>query len=313
MNPFAIVCSGQGAQTLDLFEAFPFGAKGRGMKEQILASGSLPPEVAAWLAQPQAQPTLIYQDHYAQPLLCLFQAMVWAELADRLPTPQLVAGYSLGELSAYGCAGALAPEDVVGLASIRAQVMDAAAPEGKLIAVTGLAVERAAALAREHGGHVAIIVGGDHCILGCLAENANVIVAALQTEARSVVPLHVSIASHTPLLEAAVAPFREALLARKCGPFHMPVLAGVNATPIVTQTEMVRWLPEQIHRTVRWDMVMSRLEEAYCRVILELGTGNQLAHMALAEAFKPEARSVTEFRTVDGIVSWVEKSLERAN
>ena len=131
MSSFAVLCSGQGGQAPDLFERFPFAEKGRSVQQQVLDSGCLSPEVTAWLKNPGARPSLIYQAHYAQPLLCLFQAMVWAELSDRLPRPQFVAGYSLGELSAYGCAGALAPKDTIDLATARAHFMDTAAPVGR--------------------------------------------------------------------------------------------------------------------------------------------------------------------------------------
>jgi [acyl-carrier-protein] S-malonyltransferase len=74
---------------------------------------------------------------------------------------------------------------------------------------------------------------------------------------------------------------------------------------------MVRWLPEQMHRAVRWDLISSRLAESNCQVVLELGSGAQLAHMALAGKTAREARSISEFRTIDGIVSWVAKALDR--
>jgi [acyl-carrier-protein] S-malonyltransferase len=312
MSSFAVLCSGQGGQTPDLFERFPFAEKGRSVKQQVLESGSLSPEVTEWLNTPSADPSLIYQDHYAQPLLCLFQAMVWAELSDRLPMPQFVAGYSLGELSAYGCAGALAPKDTIDLAAARAHFMDTAAPVGRLIAVSGLAVEKAAEIAARHEGYVAIIIRSDHCLLGCLAEKAEALASAAALSARNVVILNVTIASHTPLLDSAVEPFRKALRVRDCRPFKCPVFAGVNAFKIQSRADMVQWLPEQIHRTVRWDLISSRLAESNCQVVLELGSGAQLAHMALAGETAREARSISEFRTVDGIVSWVEKSLDRA-
>jgi [acyl-carrier-protein] S-malonyltransferase len=311
VSSFALLCSGQGGQTPDLFERFPFAEKGKSVKQQILDSRCLSPEIFAWLENPTVHPDLIYQDHYAQPLLCLFQAMVWAELSDRLPVPQLVAGYSLGELTAYGCAGALASKDVIDLASARANLMDAAAPVGSLIAVNGLVVERAAEIAAGHGGYVAIIIRDDHCLLGCLREKAQTLASAAAVSARRVVILNVTIASHTPLLDSAVEPFREALRTRDCRAFKSPVLAGVDARKIQSQAEMVQWLPEQIHRTVRWDLISSRLAESNCQVLLELGSGAQLAHMALAGEDAPEARSISEFRTVDGIVSWVEKALDR--
>ncbi len=237
--------------------------------------------------------------------------MLWAELCERLPRPQLVAGYSLGELSAYGCADALTAEDVVSLASVRAKVMDAAAPAGALIAIDGISVERAAEIAGQHGGYVAIIISDDHCILGCLAEEADALASAARMAARRVVLLNVTIASHTPLLDSAVEPFRQALLSRAGRPLKIPILAGVNACKILSKEQMGRWLPEQIHRTVRWDLILSRLKESNCRVILEVGPGNQLAHMALALESTREARSTSEFRSVDGIVAWVEKAVSR--
>jgi [acyl-carrier-protein] S-malonyltransferase len=312
MSSFAVLCSGQGGQAPDLFERFPFTEKGRSVKQQVLDSGCLSPEVTGWLNDPRAHPSLIYQDHYAQPLLCLFQAMVWAELTERLPTPQLVAGYSLGELAAYACAGALDPKDTIDLATARAHFMDTAAPVGSLIAVSGLAVEKAAEIAARHEGYVAIIVRSDHCLLGCLAEKAEALASAAALSARNVVILSVTIASHTPLLDSAVEPFRQALQVHDCRPFQSPVLAGVNGAKIQSKADMVKWLPEQIHRTVRWDLISSRLAESNCQVVLELGSGAQLAHMALAGGTAREARSISEFRTVDGIVSWVVKALDRA-
>jgi [acyl-carrier-protein] S-malonyltransferase len=89
------------------------------------------------------------------------------------------------------------------------------------------------------------------------------------------------------------------------------VLAGVNAYKIQSKEDMVRWLPEQIHRTIRWDLISTHLIESDCQVVLELGSGAQLAHMALAGNSAREARSISEFRTVDGIITWVLKAMDR--
>jgi len=159
--------------------------------------------------------------------------------------------------------------------------------------------------------YVAIIVGKDHCILGCLAENADELASAARTIASRVVILSVTVAGHTPLLDPAVMPFRQALLGRNCQAFNIPVLAGVNAYKVLSKEQMGQWLPEAIHRTVRWDLVLSRLTESHCSVFLELGAGRQLAQMASVEKPDGEARSISEFRSIDGIVAWVEKAVER--
>jgi len=308
---FAIICSGQGAQLPDLFQQMPFTEKGNGVRRRVVEAGCLEPEVAAWLAEPGARPEEIFKNHFSQPLLCLFQQMVWAELAGSLPTPQFFAGYSLGEVSAYGCAGALGEEDVVRLAGLRARAMDAAG-SGELVAATGLEIPQVEEVAKAAGGFLAIVLAEDHCVVGCRAGGEGEIVKGLLAAgAREAVVLPVSVPSHTPLLEAAVEPFREALHLLRWSPPVSPILAGIDAGKVSTHQQMDATLPEQIHRTVRWDLVRQRLREAECGVVLELGPGCQLAHAFLGEGGRGDARAVGEFRSWEGVAAWVEKTLER--
>ncbi len=304
-----VMCSGQGAQSPGLFESFPFSAKALAVKERIIDACCLEPEVAAWLEDPSANPEAIFQNHFSQPLISLWQLMVWAELS--LPSPRVFAGYSLGELSAYGCAGALKPEDVVRLAGIRAKAMDAAGA-GELIAVTGLGTGAAHDIAGQHAGYVAIVLEPDHCVLGVAPGEATAAADALQSAgAGTVSVLAVSVPSHTPLLDAAVGPFRAALASAAWSPPASPVLAGIDASKVSTAARMQELLPEQIHRTVRWDLVQQRIKEEECQIVLELGPGSQLAHAMLGGRFVADARSAVEFRSANGISEWVQRSLER--
>jgi [acyl-carrier-protein] S-malonyltransferase len=308
MTQLTILCSGQGAQSPDLFSRFPFTEKGLAIKQSILDSGCLSPEVAEWLVTPEIRPSAIFQNHFSQPLLCLYQSMIWAEVAGFLPRPSLIAGYSLGELSAYGCAGALSPEEIVKLASRRANLMDNAGPQGELLAVRGLPPS---AMSAVEGAHVAIIIAEDHFVVGCLAEQAPRIAEALsKAGAREVTPLAVSVASHTAILDGAVAPFRSALTSVTWNTPQIPILAGINAAKVMRREQMEQLLPEQIHRTIRWDLIQQRFMESGCRVLLEIGPGRQLAHMAASRGL--EARSVEEFRSPEGVASWVENALRRA-
>jgi len=306
---FAVICSGQGAQSPDLFQKFPFSEKGLALQKRILEAGCLEPEVAAWLADPSIHPEQIFKNHFSQPLLCLYQMMVWEELC--LPEPHLFAGYSLGELSAYGCAGALSPEDVVRLAGLRARAMDAAGA-GVLVAVTGLAIDPAREIAGQHGAHLAIVLGDTHCVIGCPPGQGTALSGFLMAAgAANTVVLPVSVPSHTPFLDSAVEPFREALLPVVWHSPLAPILAGISAEKVLTRQKMEESLPEQIHRTVRWDLVEQRLAEADCRVVLELGPGFQLAHALLSANTGTDARSAGEFRSAEGIAGWVGRALER--
>lgn len=307
MSQLAIVCSGQGAQTPDLFTRFPFTEKGLALRQRILDARCLDPEVLDWLADPSCDPSAVFQNHFSQPLICLYQAMVWTEIADLLPAPAMIAGYSLGELTAYFCAGAISSEDVVQLAGIRAREMDAAGPRGKLIAVTGLSPARASSL---DGALLAIVISEDHCVIGCPADRAESLARdLLDAGARDAVVLAVTVPSHTALLDGAVEPFRSALQQVAWQDLKTPVLAGISAAKVMRREQMEQVLPEQIHHTVRWDRIQQRFQESGCRVVLELGPGNQLAHMAVACGI--EARGVDEFRSAEGIAEWARATMAR--
>jgi len=308
---FAVICSGQGAQTPDVFTSFPFGPKGLAVKKRILDANSLEPEVAAWLMDPAKDPEAIFKNHFSQPLLCLFQLMLWAELD--VPSPRLFAGYSLGELVAYGCAGAWTPEETVRLAGIRARAMDAAG-SGELLAVTGLPVERASSVATQQGACLAIVLADDHCVVGCPpGKEEDVAAALLAAGAGNAIPLRVSVPSHTRFLDAAVEPFRATLQGVEWHSPTSPVLAGIDAQKILRQPAAIASLPEQIHHTIRWDLVQQRIIEEGCTVVLELGPGSQLAHALLGARFLGGVRSAAEFRSAMGIGDWVRTSLERFN
>ena len=159
---------------------------------------------------------------------------------------------------------------------------------------------------------MASILGPDHCVIGASPDNAaGVREAMLAAGAGKADVLAVSVPSHTPLLDAAVEPFRAALGLVPWADPKSPVLAGISGEKVVAERQMLESLPEQIHRTVRWDLVQQRIRESGCRVVLELGPGSQLAHTMLAGRFAADARSVEEFRSVEGISEWVRRSLQR--
>jgi [acyl-carrier-protein] S-malonyltransferase len=69
----------------------------------------------------------LFSNRMAQPLIVAATMATWEALRQDVPTPALVAGYSIGEVAAYGVAGALDPVDTVALAALRARLKDACA------------------------------------------------------------------------------------------------------------------------------------------------------------------------------------------
>ena len=300
---FAVLCPGQGAQhprMLDLYAGHPAA-------EAVLASGAdaLGVHVREWLARADS----IHDNAIAQPLLCLAQRAAWAALCEAAPAPLAFAGYSVGELAAHGCAGALAADELARLARARAAAMDAACPAGGgLIALRGIGRAGADALCAALGAHVAIVNGDDAFVIGGAAAGMERIGVQAAQGGATVTCLKVAVPAHTPLLAAAVAPFRRALEASALRAPDVPVVAGIDGTLVTTRSLAIAALSAQLARTIVWSRCLEALYERGCRVFLELGPGNALSRMARERLpAGVEARALADFRTLDGVTQWLRR------
>jgi len=299
-----ILCPGQGAQHPAMFDM-----------------ARTDPAASVLLDDPQLAPLLagindgasLFTNRVAQPAIVAATLAMWAALRKTVTAPALVAGYSIGELAAYSVAGALAPLDAVRLAHERAQLMDACldphAAQG-MVAVSGIPNAVTESLLQRFGFYPAIVTGEDTLVAGGPADQREALAeAAVAAGARATV-LPVEIASHTPLLQAAVAPFAELLAGQDWRAPAFPVLAGISAEKVEKADLATQMLLRQIAEPIRWMDCMDAAAEAGITVALELGPGAALARMLQSRNPNIASRSVTEFRSVDGIRSWLGRQLE---
>jgi [acyl-carrier-protein] S-malonyltransferase len=307
VSGLAVLCPGQGGQhaaMLDLAVRSPRGAEVVARAAALLGRDPL--------ARVREGGEGLFANAEAQPLVCLAELATWAALREALPAPRVLAGYSLGELAAYGCAGALAPEAALALAARRAALMEGAAPEGGgLVGLRGLPLAEASALAGACGAEVAIVNGPDHCVVGGGAAALAEVERRAGARGAGAVRLPVGVPAHTTLLAGAVAPFAEALARSPLAAPAVPVLAGVTGAPVRSREGAIAALSGQLARTLRWDRCLAVAAEAGCTAFLELGPGTALARMA-AEALPGAAvRAVADFRTLEGVARWAEAALRR--
>ena len=284
-----LLCPGQGGQHAGMFDLARTHAGAR----EFLARYRVP-------AGPQA----LFANRVAQPAIVAATLAMWLALKDALPAPALVAGYSIGELAAYGVAGALSADVTVDLADARAALMDAAAagrPQG-LAAVSGIAVDTV-----RRAIDVAIVTGADSCIAGGTRDRLAGL-ASLWPAAR-IQSLPVGVASHTPLMQGAVAPFATLLQSAAFGAQAVPVLAGIDATRVLRQDIAIDRLSRQLAEPIAWSACMDAAAEAGITVALELGPGAALSRMLQARHPRIACRSVADFQTLDGIVRWIAREL----
>ncbi|HNI23262.1 MAG TPA: acyltransferase domain-containing protein [Plasticicumulans sp.] len=303
MSSLGILCPGQGAQhaqMLALLAAEPAALAVLAQAEAVL--GMAPATLAAG---PE-----LFTNAVAQPLICTAELATWAALAPKLPAPRVFAGYSVGELAAWGCAGALATADLIRLAQQRAALMDAACPEPTaLVAVRGLDRRQIEALCIAHGCAPAIVNDHDRLVVGGPRAALPGFEAAALALGAQLTPLAVSLASHTPWLAAAVPQFAQALAGAAPGTPSAPVLAGIDGSAGFSGTDALRTLPAQIAQTVDWAACTDALVERGCTVLLELGPGSGLSRMARDRHPELAARSVADFRSLDGAAGWVARML----
>jgi [acyl-carrier-protein] S-malonyltransferase len=223
----------------------------------------------------------------------------------------VIAGYSVGELAAWGCAGALDAPGTLRLAQRRAALMDAAAPrDGGLAAVVGLRRPTLEPILAQHAVYIAIIddvdsfvVGGRRARLEAVSQEATA------RGARHTMRLPVAVPSHTPLLHEATEQFRAVL--REASP-RLPragyrLLSGIDGDTIHDIETGIDKLARQISTTIDWAECLESCRSAGAETALELGPGTALSRMATALFPDGRARAVEEFRTLAGLRSWLQR------
>lgn len=195
--------------------------------------------------------------------------------------PDMVAGHSLGEFSALAAAGALSFEDALRLVAIRANAMQKCceAVPGSMAAVIGLPdadIERICAetdgivLAANYNSDGQVVISGEKEAVAAACEKAKA------AGAKRALPLAVSGAFHSPLMEPARAELAEAIEktdfhAPKC-PVYQNVTAQAETDPEAIKANVLK----QLTSPVRWSQSVKRMVADGAGYFMEIGPGNVL-------------------------------------
>lgn len=306
MTRLAILCPGQGGQQRAMFDRLT----GADAADAVLAQAAtvIGRDPRAWLQT--ASDADLFANRHAQPLLCSAMLATWAVLQPQLPAPVVFAGYSIGELAAYGCAGALDVTETLRLARERAACMDAASDGTTgLAAVLGVGRTRIDTLCREQGVEIAIINGPEHFILGGPTAQLDKVVVRVRRQAVAARRLPVAVPAHTTWLRGASATFGAVLGRSALAAPAMPVLAGISGAPVRDRASAIATLAAQLSMPVDWAACMRAAYEMGARVFLELGPGTALTRMVREQYADVAARSVDEFHSLQGVRDWVQQQL----
>ena len=206
--------------------------------------------------------------------------------------PDMVAGHSLGEFSALVAAGALSFTDGLSLVALRASEMQKCCEKvpGTMAAVIKLDDETIERICAEIPGVVPANYNspGQVVISGEEAAVQAACVALKEAGAKRALPLSVSGAFHSPLME----PARKALAAAiEATPFQTPfcpVYQNVTAAP-ETDPEVIKHnILLQLTSPVRWTATVKRMIADGATHFVELGPGEVLQGLVRRIAPAPE-------------------------
>lgn len=277
----AFVFPGQGSQSVgmlgSLAQAEPVVARTFDEASQVLGYD-------LWQLCQQGPEEDLNATERTQPAMLTAGVAAWrAWQARGGPDPSVMAGHSLGEITALVCAGALPFGDAVRLVQFRGRVMQAAVPAGAgaMAAVLGLddaAVEEACREAAQ--GEVVVAANynapGQVVIAGSAAAVARALLACSSRGARRALPLPVSVPSHSPLMRPAAERFQERLRDATIVAPRVPVHAFDGAwhdTP-----ERIRdGLYRQLFNPVRWATIVADIIGSGHTHVVEAGPGKVLA------------------------------------
>ena len=195
--------------------------------------------------------------------------------------PLLVAGHSMGQLSALVAAQTLSFEHALCLVRTRGELMKAAGENspGGMAAILGLDIETLEEIcASATQGLESVQVANDNCpgqvvISGATPALERAMKLANAAGARRAVPLAVSIAAHSPLMSHSQTAFNQAVDSAPLADPQIPIVGNVTARPLASAAQIRGDLQAQLTSRVRWtESIQHMLAEGVTKY-LEIGSG----------------------------------------
>ena len=223
------------------------------------------------------------QTKVTQPAVFLHSVITAIAMGEEF-TPDVVAGHSLGEFSALTAAGALTFEDGLKLVSARAFAMQKACEmqSSTMAAIIALPDETVERICGEITAAGNLVIAANYNCPGQIAisgteEGVKLACEALKAAgAKRALPLSVSGAFHSPLMQPAKEELEAAILSTQFSTPRCPVYQNVDALPHTDPEEIKANLIAQLTSPVLWTASVKNMLADGVTGFTECGPGNVL-------------------------------------
>jgi [acyl-carrier-protein] S-malonyltransferase len=285
LNPqtTAFVFPGQGSQAVGM---------GKDLAAQYPQAKEIFDEADSTLGFPLSQlmwegpDTELNETVNTQPALYVHSIAAYRMFSHLYPDfkPVAVAGHSLGELSALTASGALSFSDGLRLVRTRGELMKRAGElnPGGMAAVLGVDIPTLDKVCAEASTADEIVqVANDNCpgqvvISGHKPAVERSMAGAKAAGAKRALPLPISIAAHSPLMDSIQADWNAAVDACHMSNPNIPVISNVHAKAMTVADELRADIKAQMQSRVRWTESVQMMLGSGIQAYVEVGSGEVL-------------------------------------
>ena len=272
-----ILFPGQGSQSIGMLKDLKSSFK---VVSEIFEEASDYLSCDLWKITKNGPESKINDTEFTQPIMLCSAFSVWKIWNDEGgEKPIFLAGHSFGEYTALCASEAVKFKDAVKLIKKRAECMKAA-PEGVMAAIIGIDYDDLKSVYDENkltevsianiNAPGQIVVSGTNSGVKELSD------LAMLKKAKKIIPLPVSVASHSYLMQEQSEIFKEFIKNIKISEPLIPVINNVDVKNEKIEKNIKDALVRQLYSSVRWVETIEYMEQQGVDTLLELGPGKVL-------------------------------------
>ena len=222
-----------------------------------------------------------------------------------LPAASFMAGHSLGEYTALAAANSIDFATAVFLAKERGRLMYEAGMKtaGSMMAMLGIEEAVLAEVCRETNTVIANINSPGQLVISGAAEN--ITKAGELAKARGAsraIPLQVSGAFHSPLMQPAVDGMTQILSKVTFNDPSVPIIANVTALLLTSGSQIKDELLEQLCNGVQWQRSVEYMVQKGVSRFIEIGPGKVLTGLIKRISRDVEIMNIGDVNAVKALV-----------